>query len=190
MGLNMKTKTPCGFCFVEYYTTEHACAALKSLNETMVDDRKIRCDKDTGFKPGRQYGRGISGGQVRDEKRVVQDALRSNNAPKASGAKRGSDGRSQQKKSSGKDEFGRDIVDDEARMADALIRMESDSGLSTSRREPQVHADTAGGEVEAADDNVQDDEPAPEVLDTADPRTMKDDRDGVFEINPSKRTRR
>jgi nuclear cap-binding protein subunit 2 len=32
MGLNQKTKTPCGFCFVEYYRREHAAACLKFIS--------------------------------------------------------------------------------------------------------------------------------------------------------------
>eukprot|EP01031_Cornospumella_fuschlensis_P016992 gene16992-20776_t len=28
MGVNMMTKTPCGFCFIEYYNQEHTYAAL------------------------------------------------------------------------------------------------------------------------------------------------------------------
>ena len=36
MGLNQKTKTPCGFCFVEYYRREHAAACLKFVSG-MID---------------------------------------------------------------------------------------------------------------------------------------------------------
>ena len=70
MGLNSKTKEPCGFCFVEYFVQEHAYACLKYLHETRCDGRIIRCDLDAGFFPGRQYGRGKSGGQVQDDKRA------------------------------------------------------------------------------------------------------------------------
>jgi nuclear cap-binding protein subunit 2 len=64
MGLNKVSKTPCGFCFVEYYTTGDARDAVKYLNGTTLDDRIIRIDLDIGFEEGRQYGRGRSGGQV------------------------------------------------------------------------------------------------------------------------------
>jgi nuclear cap-binding protein subunit 2 len=74
MGLNSITKTPCGFCFVEYYTHEHAAQCLKHISGTICDERIIRCDLDTGFKPGRQYGRGASGGQVIDERRAQHGA--------------------------------------------------------------------------------------------------------------------
>lgn len=67
MGLNKQTKTPCGFCFVEYMTKESARVALNSLNKSILDNRQIRVDLDTGFEEGRQYGRGISGSQKRDE---------------------------------------------------------------------------------------------------------------------------
>jgi len=38
-----------------------------------LDDRIIRCDWDLGFEEGRQFGRGKSGGQVRDEFRTYED---------------------------------------------------------------------------------------------------------------------
>ena len=42
MGVNMISKTPCGFCFVEYYSPEHTAAALKYVSETVCDDKVIR----------------------------------------------------------------------------------------------------------------------------------------------------
>ena len=47
-----------------YYTREDAEAAVRYVNGTRLDDRIIRTDWDAGFKEGRQYGRGKSGGQV------------------------------------------------------------------------------------------------------------------------------
>lgn len=73
MGLSRNDKTPCGFCFVEYYTHEHALECMKYVNGTKLDDRIIRTDLDPGFKEGRQFGRGRSGGQVRDEYRQEYD---------------------------------------------------------------------------------------------------------------------
>ncbi|KAK5695724.1 nuclear cap binding complex subunit [Elasticomyces elasticus] len=73
MGLDRFTKTPCGFCFVEYYTHEDALDCLKYIGGTKLDERIIRCDLDEGFSEGRQYGRGKSGGQVRDEYREEFD---------------------------------------------------------------------------------------------------------------------
>ncbi|KAL6054351.1 Nuclear cap-binding protein subunit 2 [Balamuthia mandrillaris] len=73
MGLDRINKTPCGFCFVEYYTREDAAACQKWVNSTRLDDRTIRTDWDAGFKESRQYGRGKSGGQVRDEYRTDYD---------------------------------------------------------------------------------------------------------------------
>lgn len=64
MGLDRNKKTPCGFCFVEYYTRADAENAVKYINGTRLDDRLIRTDWDAGFVEGRQYGRGKSGGQV------------------------------------------------------------------------------------------------------------------------------
>ena len=37
---------------------------MRYVNGTRLDDRIIRTDWDHGFKEGRQYGRGKSGGQV------------------------------------------------------------------------------------------------------------------------------
>lgn len=73
MGLDRVRKTPCGFCFVEYYTRGDAKNAVDFLSGTKLDDRIIRVDWDVGFAPGRQFGRGRSGGQVRDEYREDYD---------------------------------------------------------------------------------------------------------------------
>ncbi|ULU09759.1 hypothetical protein L3Y34_014261 [Caenorhabditis briggsae] len=76
MGLDRFKKTPCGFCFVEYYTREDAELALQNISNTRMDDRVIRADWDAGFVEGRQYGRGKHGGQVRDEYRKDYDPER------------------------------------------------------------------------------------------------------------------
>jgi nuclear cap-binding protein subunit 2 len=76
MGLDRFHHTPCGFCFVEYVDRDDALCAVANLNATKLDGRIIRVELDAGFQPGRQYGRGASGGQVRDEKRQNLDAGR------------------------------------------------------------------------------------------------------------------
>uniref|UniRef100_A0A0D9VI82 Nuclear cap-binding protein subunit 2 n=1 Tax=Leersia perrieri TaxID=77586 RepID=A0A0D9VI82_9ORYZ len=63
MGLDKNSKTPCGFCFILYYSREDAEDAVKYISGTMLDDRPIRVDFDWGFEEGRQWGRGRSGGQ-------------------------------------------------------------------------------------------------------------------------------
>lgn len=74
MGLNWTTRTPCGFCFVEYYTRESARDAVKWLNNTKLDERDIRVDWDVGIGlEKRKYGRGKGGGQVRDDYRTNYD---------------------------------------------------------------------------------------------------------------------
>ncbi|KAF2184096.1 RNA-binding domain-containing protein [Zopfia rhizophila CBS 207.26] len=73
MGLDRFQKTPCGFCFVEYYTHQDALDCMKYIGGTKLDERIIRTDLDEGFAEGRQYGRGKSGGQVRDEYRREYD---------------------------------------------------------------------------------------------------------------------
>ena len=77
MGLDRFLKTPCGFCFVEYYHRSDALQAVSNLSGTKLDGRVIRVELDAGFQPGRQYGRGASGGQVRDERRGQADPARS-----------------------------------------------------------------------------------------------------------------
>lgn len=69
MGLDRYKLTPCGFCFVEYYRREDAESCMRYVNGTHLDERLVRTDWDVGFQEGRQYGRGRSGGQVRDEHR-------------------------------------------------------------------------------------------------------------------------
>ena len=73
MGLNRENKTPCGFCFVEFHTRRAAEQAVAWVSGRILDDRAIRVDIDWGFREGRQYGRGKSGGQVRDEYRMDYD---------------------------------------------------------------------------------------------------------------------
>uniref|UniRef100_A0A1I8J880 Nuclear cap-binding protein subunit 2 n=1 Tax=Macrostomum lignano TaxID=282301 RepID=A0A1I8J880_9PLAT len=74
MGLDKIKRTPCGFCFVEFYTRSDAENAMRYVNGTRLDDSFgmwfQRLDWDW---EGRQYGRGKSGGQVRDEYRVDYD---------------------------------------------------------------------------------------------------------------------
>lgn len=73
MGLDKFKKTPCGFCFVEYYARIDSEYAMRYINGTRLDDRIVRVDWDAGFVEGRQYGRGKTGGQVRDEYRQDHD---------------------------------------------------------------------------------------------------------------------
>ena len=65
MGLDKVRHTPCGFCFVVYYTRADTEDCVKYINGMALDERLIRVDFDWGFRDGRQFGRGKSGGQVR-----------------------------------------------------------------------------------------------------------------------------
>lgn len=58
---------------MEYYTHTEALASMRYVSGTKLDERIIRCDLDLGYKEGRQFGRGKSGGQVRDEHRQDYD---------------------------------------------------------------------------------------------------------------------
>lgn len=49
---------------------------FRYINGTRLDDRIVRTDWDAGFVEGRQYGRGKTGGQVRDEYRTDYDSGR------------------------------------------------------------------------------------------------------------------
>ena len=73
VGLDRFKRTPCGFCFVEYSTHSEAEACAQFLSETKLDNRVVRCEMDGGFREGRQFGRGLSGGQVRDDRRSKDD---------------------------------------------------------------------------------------------------------------------
>jgi len=77
LGLDRYKKTPCGFAFVEYEERECALNAVVSLSGCKLLGRPIRVELDAGFKPGREYGRGASGGQVRDDRRTTVDPARS-----------------------------------------------------------------------------------------------------------------
>lgn len=76
MGLDRNNKTPCGFCFVEFFHHDEALASLRYISGTKLDERIVRADLDPGFLDNRQYGRGKSGGQVRDEYREDFDSGR------------------------------------------------------------------------------------------------------------------
>ena len=73
MGLNRITKSPCGFAFIEYFDKESAIIAKKTLMGTIIDGKEIRCDIDLGFEEDRQYGRGRTGCQRRDEMKKSYD---------------------------------------------------------------------------------------------------------------------
>ena len=73
MGLNRITYSPCGFAFVEYLDKESSQLAKKTLMGTILDGKEIRVDTDIGFEDGRQYGRGKTGCQRRDEMRKSFD---------------------------------------------------------------------------------------------------------------------
>eukprot|EP00158_Paraphelidium_tribonemae_P005890 Partr_v1_DN27574_c3_g1_i1_m30398 putative Nuclear cap-binding protein subunit len=86
MGLDRHKKTPCGFCFVQFYRRVDAVACMQFVNGMRLDDRPISTDLDPGFRDGRQFGRGKSGGQVADEKRETFDAGRGGYGARMRGA--------------------------------------------------------------------------------------------------------
>lgn len=70
---------------MEYFTRADAEKSVFFLCDMKLDERTIRVDYDTGFEEGRQYGRGKSGGQVRDEHRIDYDPGRGGYGKAASG---------------------------------------------------------------------------------------------------------
>ena len=81
MGLDRIKRKPCGFCFVEYYSRDDALAAVSLLSSTKLDGQVIRVELDSGFIPGRQFGRGVKGGQVRHDRKLDQGRKRERNDP-------------------------------------------------------------------------------------------------------------
>lgn len=66
MGINRSTLYPCGFAFVEFYNVE--CARKACLfNGLRLSGKYIKVDVDYGFREGRQYGRGVFGGQFKED---------------------------------------------------------------------------------------------------------------------------
>lgn len=67
MGLDRNKLTPCGFCFVIYKQEEGSLNAMKFLKGTYLDGQSLEIDLDPGFREGRQFGRGVYGGQASQE---------------------------------------------------------------------------------------------------------------------------
>lgn len=67
MGLDRNKLTPCGFCFVIYKQEDGSLNAMKFLKGTHLDGQTLEIDLDPGFREGRQFGRGIYGGQASQE---------------------------------------------------------------------------------------------------------------------------
>ncbi|CAG8532336.1 22561_t:CDS:2 [Dentiscutata erythropus] len=77
MGLDKFQKTPSYIAtIIRYYHHQDALDCMKYINSTKLDERIIRTDLDPGYREGRQFGRGRSGGQVRDEYRQDYDTGR------------------------------------------------------------------------------------------------------------------
>ena len=70
MGLDRNKLTPCGFCFVIYKEEEGSLNAMKYLKGTSLDSQVLEIDLDPGFREGRQFGRGVHGGQAIHESRA------------------------------------------------------------------------------------------------------------------------
>lgn len=71
MGLDRNKLTPCGFCFVIYKKEVGSLNAMKFLKGTYLDGQSLEIDLDPGFREGRQFGRGVYGGQASQEQMEV-----------------------------------------------------------------------------------------------------------------------
>ena len=67
MGVNRQTKSPCGFAFVEFESIQYARDAVLMHSGRVLDQLGVKVELDPGWKPGREFGRGEKGGQLRDE---------------------------------------------------------------------------------------------------------------------------
>lgn len=67
MGLDRNKLIPCGFCFIIYKQQQGSLNAMKFLKNTSLDGQTLEIDLDPGFREGRQFGRGIYGGQAGQE---------------------------------------------------------------------------------------------------------------------------
>ncbi|KAK6089909.1 hypothetical protein P3W45_001112 [Vairimorpha bombi] len=67
MGINRNFLTFCGFCFVEYYTKKDAQKCKMWADKLKFEKKSLSVDKDYGFKEGRQYGRGVFGGKMKED---------------------------------------------------------------------------------------------------------------------------
>ncbi|KFG27014.1 uncharacterized protein NESG_00085 [Nematocida ausubeli] len=67
MGLDAKKYTPCGFAFVHFENPEMSSLARKFFSKYMLGHLPLYIDLDSGFAENRQFGRGVKGGQARDD---------------------------------------------------------------------------------------------------------------------------
>ena len=73
MGLNAQSHVPCGFCFIRFAHEAAARRAKWMIGGMRVDGRVCGVDFDQAFREGRQWGRGKTGGQIRDDHRSSYD---------------------------------------------------------------------------------------------------------------------
>lgn len=67
MGLDAKNNKPCGFAFVQYRDSTSPIKARKQLCRYGIANSYLTIDLDTGFAENRQFGRGVKGGQAKDD---------------------------------------------------------------------------------------------------------------------------
>lgn len=70
MGVNRNKLVFCGFLFVEFENAEDAEKSIEFFEDFPFESRFINVNKDIGFVEGRQFGRGLFGGTMKNDKRV------------------------------------------------------------------------------------------------------------------------
>lgn len=73
MGLNRATRTPAGFCFVEFAAEASVDASVQLLDFAKLDDRQIHVERDDQFIQGRQFSKNFKN-QGRDGTEATEDA--------------------------------------------------------------------------------------------------------------------
>ncbi|KAI0978731.1 hypothetical protein GJ496_008866 [Pomphorhynchus laevis] len=76
MGQDKLTKSPCEFCFVEYYTRDHAENAMRCISGTKLDDRVIITQWAIQYKNGKELCRGRSTTQIHERYRKFYRSLK------------------------------------------------------------------------------------------------------------------
>jgi nuclear cap-binding protein subunit 2 len=152
LGLDRVKKTPCGFGFVELYTRYDAVRAVSLLSGTRLDGRIIRVELDAGFQPGRQYGRGVSGGQVRND---IQKRIQQQQQQQQSGKRGRGDGDSLNTIS----QYGSSSNYSQLSSDNRTVRL--DEALPSSRNQEFNSTSLAAPDGDAANGMADDDDPPP-----------------------------
>jgi len=71
-GINRIDLSKCGFVFIDFCHPKITIKCFLNSNGLKLNQRTIRIDLDSGFKEGRQFGRGKRGGQLLEDKEMFK----------------------------------------------------------------------------------------------------------------------